>query len=264
MIIVTGPTGSGKTTTLYAVLKKLNKPEVKIITIEDPIEYHLDGISQTQVDPKKGYDFASGLRSMMRQDPDIILVGEIRDLETAQIAIQASLTGHLVLSTLHTNDAAGAIARLQSLGEKAINISPAINMIVGQRLARKVCSKCKLIETASEEEIKKIKKAFNGIPQKILSSILPKNIKEIKKGIKIPKSKGCKFCNNTGYKGRIGIYELLIKEAEIEKLILTSPSIIALKEFAIKGGMIPMRQDGFVKVLEGKTTIEEVERVAGE
>jgi len=141
MIIVTGPTGSGKTTTLYAVLKKLNNPEVKIITIEDPIEYHLEGLNQTQVDPKKGYDFASGLRSIMRQDPDVILVGEIRDLETAQIALQAALTGHLVLATLHTNDAAGTIARLQALGEQAENTSPAINIAIAQRLISKVCDK---------------------------------------------------------------------------------------------------------------------------
>ena len=140
MIIVTGPTGSGKTTTLYAILKKLNNPKIKIITIEDPIEYHLKGISQTQVDPKKGYSFASGLRSIMRQDPDVILVGEIRDLETAKIALQAALTGHLVLTTLHTNNAAGTIARLQALGEKPVNIAPAINMAIAQRLVRKAVS----------------------------------------------------------------------------------------------------------------------------
>ena len=142
MIIVTGPTGSGKTTTLYAVLKRINNPEIKIITIEDPVEYHLEGLSQTQVDPSKGYTFAAGLRSIMRQDPDVILVGEIRDLETAEIACQSALTGHLVFSTLHTNDAAGAIARLVDLGVRPVSIAPALNMVVAQRLPRKVCKKC--------------------------------------------------------------------------------------------------------------------------
>ena len=250
MIIVTGPTGSGKTTTLYAVLKKLNKPEVKIITIEDPIEYHLEGISQTQVDSKKGYTFASGLRSIMRQDPDIVLVGEIRDLETAQIALQAALTGHLVLSTLHTNNAAGTIARLQALGESPTNIAPAINMAIAQRLVRKVCKKCSKTEKATKEEVDKIKKSLGSL------------LKE--KNIKVPKIKGCKYCNNTGYKGRMGIFEFFLVDDDMEKLILKSPSIIEMQELAQKKGMTTIRQDGFLKVLEGTTTIEEIERVTGE
>ncbi len=257
MIIVTGPTGSGKTTTLYAVLKKLNKPEVKIITIEDPIEYHLEGISQTQVDPKKGYDFANGLRSIMRQDPDVILVGEIRDLETAKIALQAALTGHLVLTTLHTNDAAGTIARLQAIGEKAVNIAPAINMAIAQRLIRKACKKCMEFKKVSPEELARIKKALKNLPSEIK---IPKLTPELK----IPKTRGCKECNSTGYRGRIGIFEFFLVNDEMEKFILTSPSIVAMRELAIKKGMALMRQDGFLKVLEGITTIEEVERVTTE
>lgn len=257
MILVTGPTGSGKTTTLYAILKKLNKPEVKIITIEDPIEYHLEGISQTQVDSKKGYDFAKGLRSIMRQDPDVVLVGEIRDFETAKIALQSALTGHLVLSTLHTNDAAGTIARLQALGEKPNNIAPAINIAIAQRLVRKVCKKCVEFKKASPEDLKKIKKALKGLSKEI-------KIPEITASIKIPHAKGCKECNSFGYKGRIGIFEFFLNDTDMEKFILTSPSISSVRELAIKKGMVLMRQDGFIKVLEGTTTIEEIERVAAE
>jgi type II secretory ATPase GspE/PulE/Tfp pilus assembly ATPase PilB-like protein len=254
MILLTGPTGSGKTTTLYAILKKLNKPEVKIITIEDPIEYHLDGISQTQVDKNKGYTFADGLRSIMRQDPDVVLVGEIRDLETAQIALQASMTGHLVLSTLHTNDAAGTIARLQALGEKPINISPAINMAIAQRLIRKVCSKCVEYKKPTPEELADINNTLKDIPKEIV----------IPKIDKIAKIKGCKECNNTGYKGRIAIFEFFLVDDEMEKFILTSPSIVAMRDLAREKGMLLMRQDGFIKVVEGKTTIEEINRVTAE
>jgi len=256
MVLITGPTGSGKTTTLYAILKKLNNPEIKIITIEDPIEYHLEGISQTQVDHSKGYDFASGLRSIMRQDPDVVLVGEIRDLETAQIALQAALTGHLVLSTLHTNDAAGTIARLQALGERPVNISPAINMAIGQRLIRKVCDKCKKLEEATEADLEKIKQVLEKLPKGV-------QFPKFERGIKIPRAKGCSFCNNSGYKGRIGIFEFFLVDAEMEKFILTSPSIVATRELAIKKGIVLLKQDGVIKVLEGKTTLEEVERIAG-
>jgi len=256
MIIVTGPTGSGKTTTLYAFLKKINQPEIKIITIEDPIEYHLKGISQTQVDPKKGYDFASGLKAIMRQDPDVILVGEIRDLETSEIALQAALTGHLVFSTLHTNDAAGTVARLVDLGVRPVSIAPAINMIIAQRLVRKVCQKCSKFSPISQNDLKKIKEELRWLPKEIKISL--------KEKIKIPQAVGCRECNFTGYRGRIGIYETLLVDEKMEKFILTSPSISALREAAIKKGMVLMKQDGFLKVLEGITTIEEVERVAGE
>ena len=255
MIIVTGPTGSGKTTTLYAFLKELQKPQIKIITIEDPIEYHLEGISQTQTDAEKGYDFASGLKSIMRQDPDVVLVGEIRDLETASIALQAALTGHLVFTTLHTNDAAGTVARIQALGEKPVNIAPAINLAVAQRLVRKVCEKCVKFEKPSIEEVKKIKKELRS-----LKTEMPK----ITSVTKIPRAVGCRDCNSTGYRGRVGIFEAFLVDDEMEKFILTSPSIADLKEKAIKKGMITMKQDGLIKVLEGITTIEEVERVVGE
>ena len=260
MIIVTGPTGSGKTTTLYAFLKKLQSPENKIITIEDPIEYHLKGISQTQTNPKKGYDFANGLRSIMRQDPDVILVGEIRDLETAQIALQAALTGHLVLTTLHTNNAAGTVARLISLGAKTSNIGPAINMAIAQRLVRKVCKKCSKLRSISDQELKKIKKDLHGISKQIK---IPKLIK----GLKIPQVIGCENCNSAGFRGRIGIFEVFFIDDEMEKFILTNPliapSIASLEEKAIKKGMVTMKQDGLIKVLEGITTIEEIEKVMG-
>jgi type II secretory ATPase GspE/PulE/Tfp pilus assembly ATPase PilB-like protein len=252
MIIVTGPTGSGKTTTLYAILKEIQGPELKIITIEDPIEYHLEGITQTQVDPKSGYDFANGLRAIVRQDPDVILVGEIRDLETAQIAIQAALTGHLVLTTLHTNDAAGTVARLIALGEKPVNIAPAINMAVAQRLVRKVCKKCAILDRPSDEECEKIKEGLKNL-----------NIK-ISKDLKIKKAKGCEDCNFTGYRGRTGIFEAFLVDDEMEKFILASPSISELREMAKKKGMVTMYQDGLLKVIEGITTIEEVERVVTE
>lgn len=255
MIIITGPTGSGKTTTLYAFLRELQRPEIKIITIEDPIEYHLEGISQTQTAPEKGYGFASGLKSIMRQDPDVVLVGEIRDLETANIALQAALTGHLVFTTLHTNDAAGTIARIQALGEKPVNIAPAVNLAVAQRLVRKVCKKCVKFERPSAEDLKKIKNETSSLKIKI---------PEITPATTVPRAIGCQSCNSTGYRGRVGIFEALLVDDEMEKFILTSPSIVALKEKAVKKGMITMKQDGLIKVLEGITTIEEVGRVAGE
>jgi len=257
MIIVTGPTGCGKTTTLYAILTRIQSPEIKIITIEDPIEYHLKGISQTQVDPKAGYDFANGLKSIMRQDPDVILVGEIRDLETVETALQAALTGHLVLTTLHTNDAAGTVARLTSLGAKPSNIGPAINVAIAQRLVRKVCQKCAQFKTISSQDFKKLKKTLTRIPKTL-------KIPKLSQKTKIRQAKGCKYCNFTGYRGRAGIFETFLVDDEMEKFILTNPSIAALREKAIKKGMVTMKQDGLIKVLEGITTIEEVERVMGE
>ncbi len=256
MIVVTGPTGSGKTTTLYAVLKKINNPKIKIITVEDPVEYHLEGLSQTQVDAKKGYTFASGLRSIMRQDPDVILVGEIRDLETAEIACQSALTGHLVLSTLHTNDAAGAIARLIDLGVRPVSIAPAINIVVAQRLPRKVCKKCSQLISPSLEQLKNIKSELAKLNKDILpSSFFDHNLK-------IPQVKGCKECNNTGYSGRIGIYEAFLVDDEMERFILTNPSIVDMRSLALKKGMVSMRQDGLIKVLKKVTTLEEIERIS--
>jgi len=260
MIIVTGPTGSGKTTTLYAFLKKIQNPEIKIITIEDPIEYHLAGISQTQVEPDKGYDFISGLRAIVRQDPDVILVGEIRDLETADIALQAALTGHLVFSTLHTNDAAGTIARLISLGSKSFNIGPALNMAIAQRLLRKVCEKCAVMESPTAEELAEITELLGTAAPELAKKGV--TLPAIGPEIKIPRAKGCEQCNNTGYRGRVGIYEAFIIDDEIQNYILGTPSIPGLKAMAQKKGMLTMYQDGLVKVLQQTTTIDEIKRVA--
>jgi len=258
MILTTGPTGSGKTTTLYAFLKKLKTPEVKIITVEDPIEYHLKGISQTQVAAEHGYTFASGLRSILRQDPDIILIGEIRDLETADTALQASLTGHLLLSTLHTNDAAGVVPRLVDLGTSSSVIGPALNMAIAQRLVRKVCNKCKRLEAASAEELSLLKAELANLPSSLK---LPQ---EIAQGLKLPRAKDCDACHSSGYKGRVGVYEILVNDAEFEKFILEKPPITKVRQYTKEKGMVTMKQDGLLKVLGGITTIEEVERVTGE
>ncbi|MBI2063554.1 MAG: type II/IV secretion system protein [Candidatus Yanofskybacteria bacterium] len=256
-ILTTGPTGSGKTTTLYAFIKHINKPDVKIITIEDPIEYHVEGISQTQVEPKAGYTFAGGLRSIVRQDPDVILVGEIRDVETAEIAMQAALTGHLVFSTLHTNDAAGTIPRLIDFGIRPITIAPALNAAMAQRLVRRLCQKCRNKQKISSEDLELLKKYL---------SALPKNIKipELNESLEIYYPQQCRECNNTGYKGRVGIYEIFEIDGEMEKLILKSPAISEVQELAEKKGMITLLQDGLLKVLDGTTSIEEVLRVIGE
>jgi len=263
MIIVTGPTGSGKTTTLYAFMKKIQNPEIKIITLEDPIEYHLKGISQTQVNPEKGYTFADGLKSIVRQDPDVILVGEIRDLDTAKIALQASLTGHLVLSTLHTNDAAGTIPRLVDLGADTSSIAPALKMAVAQRLIRKVCPKCSTLEKPTPDQLKEIK---NGL-KNLFNYTKTKKIKipDLDK-IKIAKVKeeGCSFCNFTGYKGRKGLYETFLVDSDMERFILTNPPVSSIREKAIKKGMITMYQAGLIEIAEGNTTFEEVKRVVEE
>ncbi len=256
MIIVTGPTGSGKTTTLYAFLREINQPEIKIITIEDPIEYHLEGISQTQVHPEKGYTFVSGLRAIVRQDPDAILVGEIRDAETADIALQAALTGHLVLTTLHTNDAAGTVTRLMSLGAKPVNIAPALNLIVAQRLVRRVCEACASRTQISKEELALIRQELNQLG----AGIKP----EIGSTMKLARTKGCKKCADSGYKGRVGLFEAIVMEEELQELVLESPSTAQLKKRAIERGMITLRQDGLLLVLRGITTMEEIERVTAE
>lgn len=257
MIICTGPTGSGKTTTLYAFLQKLINPEIKIITIEDPIEYHLKGVSQTQVDESKGYTFANGLRAIVRQDPDVILVGEIRDQETAKIALQAALTGHLVLTTLHTNDAAGTVARLLALGTDLHHIAPALNLVIAQRLVRKVCPKCVEFRSLSLEAFQKLKKIFFELPPSISAPLITLQTK-------IPSPKGCENCNFTGYKGRMGIFEAFPIDDEMENFILKNPSIVDLRKKVIEKGMVLMHIDGYLKAIEGKTTIEEVERVTAE
>ncbi|BFT94285.1 MAG: hypothetical protein MNSN_00330 [Minisyncoccus archaeiphilus] len=258
MIIVTGPTGSGKTTTLYAFLKKIRSSENKVITIEDPVEYHLDGITQTQIDHARGYDFASGLRSIVRQDPDAILVGEIRDLETASIALQAALTGHLVLSTLHTNNAAGTIARLQALGEIPVNIAPSLNMVVAQRLVRRICKHCSSKEKIPKELYEEMKDGFKNVASDVPIPPFDENTE-----ILIPKKEGCEHCNFTGFKGRIALFEAIEIDDEMEDFILTSPSIPALERLAIQKGATLMKQDGYMKIIDGITTIEEVRSVAG-
>jgi len=254
MILVTGPTGSGKTTTLYAILKKLQSSEIKIITIEDPIEYRLDNITQTQVDVAKGYDFANGLKSIVRQDPDVILVGEVRDADTCQTAIQAALTGHLVLSTLHTNDAVGTIARLVVLGQKPSDMGPAINIIVAQRLIRKVCSKCADEKKITADEYKMLKENLSPIAKKV-------GLKEISENAKIAHAKGCKACNKTGYAGRAGVYEIFVMNDEAQNFILENKSAADLREFARKQGMITLLQDGLLKVLQKETTLDEIQRI---
>lgn len=254
MIVTTGPTGSGKTTLLYSFIRKVNKPEVKIITLEDPVEYHLEGITQTQIDKEKGYTFAKGLRAILRQDPDVILVGEIRDKETATIAIQSALTGHLVFSTLHTNDAAGAIPRFLDIGANASNLASALNLIIAQRLIRRLCKKCKKEAELSEGEINRIRKEIDNLP------------KEIKKpkDFKLYQAVGCEECNQTGYKGRIGIFEAILIKDEMEKLISSVPSHLEIIEQAKKQGMVNLYQDGLLKVVEGLTSLEELERITGE
>jgi len=256
MIITTGPTGSGKTTTLYAILKKLNKSETKIITIEDPIEYQLEGINQSQVSKK--YTFAKALSSVVRQDPDIIMVGEIRDLETAEIVIQAALTGHLVLSTIHSNDAAGVIPRFLSMGTKPFLLAPAINAIIGQRLVRRICKECKREVKIDGEKKIRVKEILEKLPESYLEKIDFNNLK-------FYKSDGCEACQGIGYKGRIGIYEIVIMNKEIEKVILSEKvSEYELRDIAIRNGMVTMAQDGLLKVLEGITSVDEVFRVAEE
>ena len=256
MILTTGPTGSGKTTMLYAFVKRVATPEIKLITIEDPIEYKIPGIEQSQVEPHSDYTFANGLRSIVRQDPDVILVGEIRDQDTAATALQAALTGHLVFSTLHTNDAPGAIPRLIELGIKPATIAPALDTILGQRLVRKVCALCNKKEAVVPSLLKKIRKALYGIPEKTVSKFLTTNPT-------LPEAVGCPQCHKTGYIGRIGIFEIFTMTPTMEALTLNTPSIMQVRQAVVREGMITLQQDGILRMLEGVTTLEEVERVTG-
>lgn len=259
MIINTGPTGSGKTTTLYAFLKKINNPEIKVITLENPIEYHLEGIEQTQVNPEKGYTFAIGLRAILRQDPDVILLGEIRDNETAETAIHAALTGHLVLTTLHTNDAAGTIPRLIDMKINPTLIPPALNLIIAQRLVRRVCQNCAEKYKPDNKILREMQETLKTVLENIKTKYpkIDKNLAILKAG------KGCKKCNLTGYKGRIAVMESFSIDREMEKLIIKSPSIIEVYEATVKKGMITMKQDGIFKVLKKITTLDEIEKVLG-
>lgn len=255
LILITGPTGSGKTTTLYAILLKLNKENVNIISLEDPVEYRIEGINQSQVRPEIDYSFATGLRQILRQDPDIILVGEIRDLETAELTIHASLTGHLVLSTLHTNTALGAITRLIDLGIERFLLPPTLKLIIAQRLVKKLCDNCKQ-ELEPPNEIKKIiEETFKKVDNSIIERYFPKNIK-------IYHPKGCEKCDFKGYIGRIGIFEAIIITEEIQQAIYRGKTEIEIEELLKSQNFINLKQDGIIKALNGFTTIEEVIKVA--
>jgi len=250
MILATGPTGSGKTTTLYTLIKMLNSPEVSIVTIEDPIEYAVNDIKQIQVNAKSGLTFANGLRSILRQDPNIIMVGEIRDSETANIAVNTALTGHLLLSTLHTNDAATTLPRLLDMGIEEYLVASTVSIAIAQRLVRKICKSCK-------EEIQ--------ISPALLKSLADLNIgKLIKKESVFFKGKGCEKCNESGYSGRVCINEVLVADETIKEAILRKSSASEIKKLAISRGMTTMLEDGFEKVLAGETTLEEILRVVRE
>ncbi|MBX4209568.1 GspE/PulE family protein, partial [Candidatus Parcubacteria bacterium] len=252
MILTTGPTGSGKTTTLYAFLRKIHKPDIKIITIEDPIEYHLPGIVQTQVNSEKNYTFALGLRSALRQDPDVIMVGEIRDSETATTAINSALTGHLVFSTLHTNDAAGAFPRLIDLGVNPRVISSAVTIALAQRLVRKLCPACKKEEPIASPDKESIERVLASIADK---SEIPEKHDTYWKPV------GCAACNQTGYQSRVGLYEGIVVDAALNKVIETSASEQEIAKAATAQGILTMLQDGVLKVLRGVTSLQELERV---
>ena len=244
IMLVTGPTGSGKTTTLYAALSTINRPDINIITIEDPIEYQIEGIGQIQVNPKIDLTFANGLRSIVRQDPDVILVGEIRDLETAEIAIQSALTGHLVFSTLHTNDAASAVTRLIDMGIESFLVTSSVIAILAQRLVRTICNECREQYTPEKESLQSV-----GINPDVVADR------------RFYRGRGCPNCLHTGYRGRTGIFELMILDDRVKNLILKTSDANAIKHRAVEQGMTTLRQDGAQKVLQGATTIEEVFRV---
>ena len=249
IVIITGPTGSGKTTTLYAALSVLNSPEIKILTAEDPVEYDIDGLIQVQVNPDIGLTFARSLRSFLRQDPDVILVGEIRDLETAQISVQASLTGHLVFTTLHTNDAAATIARLLDLGLESFLITATLEAIVAQRLVRRICLNCKTEFRPTEEQLMELDLRPEDIGNRVFQY-----------------GQGCDYCNNTGYKGRLGIYEILVMDDTLRELVMRQASAAVIRQEAVKRGMRPLRDGGLLGIYDGITTIEEVvkETILGE
>lgn len=284
MILVTGPTGSGKSTSLFSILSIINTPTVNISTIEDPVEYRIPGANQTQVNPAAGMTFANGLRALLRQDPNVIMVGEIRDSETATLGVQAALTGHLVFSTLHTNNAATTLPRLLDMGIEPFLIASTVRAVVGQRLVRRLCIECRVEAEPDANELKRIAESFgikdssamkyvHGLEQKALEGGIGKsnNGKESSDSLSTTESKihriwrasenGCETCNKTGYKGRIGIYEVLRNSENIQKLIVTNATSEIINQQAIKEGMVTMQMDGFVKALRGQTTIEEILRV---
>jgi type IV pilus assembly protein PilB len=255
MILATGPTGSGKTTTLYTILKTLNTRNVNITTIEDPVEYNMDGVNQVQINPRTNLTFAQGLRSILRQDPNIIMVGEIRDEETASIAVNAALTGHLVLSTLHTNDAPTTLPRLLDMNVEPFLVASSVNMAIGQRLVRKICQQCvKSLDLSNDQ-------------REIVLRLLPSKsalISEVKRRTRVYTAEGCAVCNGTGFKGRVGIYEVIVMDEAIKKIVVEKASADAIKRAAQERGMTTMLEDGISKVFQGITTIEEVLRVTQE
>ena len=258
LILATGPTGSGKTTTLYSILKELNSPDVNVVTLEDPIEYFISGVNQSQIRPEIGYDFSQGLRSIVRQDPDIIMVGEIRDEESASLVTHAALTGHVVLSTLHTNNAVGSISRLIDMKVKTFLIPATVNVVIAQRLAHKMCPHCREKIKPNKEIEKIIIEQMQGLPEST------KKYFTMPKEIFVYKAKGCPKCNMKGEKGRIGVFEVLKMTHELEKTIIENPTMAKIAEEAAKQGMITMRQDAIIKALEGLVSIEEVFRITEE
>jgi len=260
MILNTGPTGSGKSTTLYAMMVQLRKPGIKIISLEDPIEYRISGVEQSQVDPEAGYTFADGLRASLRQDPDILMVGEIRDKETAEIGVQAALTGHLLLTTLHSNTAAAALPRLLEIGVRPFLLAGSINLIMGQRLVRKVCQKCAENFTPTEPVWEEIKKILTPIESQIEPAIAGM-LKLTAAQVKLKRGSGCPACGKSGYSGRQVIAEVLVPTSEMESLIGRQGTIAEFTKTALSEGMITMEQDGLIQVLKGVTTTAEVWRV---
>lgn len=257
IILMTGPTGSGKTTTLYSILSRISTPQVNVVTLEDPVEYEIPGVNQVQVNSQAGLTFASGLRSFLRQDPNIIMVGEIRDTETAELAIQASLTGHLVFSTLHTNSAAGALPRLSDMKAEPFLLASSIAMIAAQRVVRLVCNDCKEAYQPQEEVKADIQKVLGPLYES-----WNKQQQQNNQPLTLYRGKGCQVCSDSGYKGRIGIFEVLVVSEKLARMIIEEASAAQMEEQAMTEGMILMKQDGYLKALEGATTIEEVLRVA--
>ena len=269
IILVTGPTGSGKTVTLATALSKLNTSKVNIVTLEDPVEIKIKGVNQVQINPQAGLSFASGLRSFLRQDPNIIMVGEIRDGETAELAIQAALTGHLVLSTLHTNSSAGAIPRLIDMGVENFLLASTLNVVLAQRLVRKICENCKTAYDPLQELIVDIRNALSTVSDSQLMLARDKSVAEAVKKVgqsqvKLYRGAGCNKCGETGYKGRSGIYEVLQVSESIKRLMLNKTPESEINKVAMEEGMLTLLQDGYIKALEGVTSIEEVLRVAME
>jgi len=257
ILLVTGPTGSGKTTTLYSALSRINSPNLNILTIEDPVEYQLEGISQTQVNPKIDLTFAAGLRSFLRHDPDVIMVGEIRDKETAEIAIQASLTGHLVFSTIHTNDAAGGVTRLVEMGVEPFLVASSLIGLLAQRLVRRVCKECREAYRPTEEEVRRLGLDWEAFSSGRMRAMGFKGAQPPPPGTMF-RAKGCPRCLSTGYSGRTGIYELLLMGDEVRSLALKNADANTLKRAAVSRGMRTLRDDGAAKVVAGLTTAEEV------